>query len=190
MPPLLRSHRFPIDSLYSPFQRPIHAQHCLPPLPSHLYFPFLPFPYLWVSAVPGGGKEARGRRTRSVRKGFDPSGGDPVHPPSRMPHPSYKSSFSGNWFNPCSKYADLALVYTHTLCSSHLQPGGPGPDCRASSACLQAIFYITPSPLTLRLVAAAASGSHNPHHKGLSLAGHSSVLMNILSESLESTPVV
>lgn len=50
-----------------------------------------------------------------MRKGFDPSGGDPVHPPSRMPHPSYKSSFSGNWFNPCSKYADLALVYTHTL---------------------------------------------------------------------------
>lgn len=112
-------------SPYSPFQRPIHAQrHVFLLCPTVSMFPFFLFHYLstlWVSAVPGGGEEAKERRTRRARKGFDPSGGDPAHHPSRMPHPSYRSSFSEKeQLNSCSLYADLAPVCT--LCSSHLQP--------------------------------------------------------------------
>lgn len=78
MPPLLRSHRFPVVFLLTVLSRGQSMPNAMSSSsPHHLYVPFLPFPSLstlWVSAVPGGGEEARERRTRRARKGCCPSG--------------------------------------------------------------------------------------------------------------------
>lgn len=130
-----------------------------------------------MSAVPGGGEEVRERRTRRARKGCCPSGilsttlAGCLTPATGVP------SQRGNSLIPVPRPGP-----TCTLCSSHLQPGGPAPAYGAPPASL--------IPLILKWVAAETSGRYNPHRKGLSWASHSSVPLNILRQSLGSTPVV
>lgn len=105
---------------------------------------------------------------------------DPAHHPSRMPHPSYRSSFSER-------------EQTWPQCAHCvLTPAAwrPSPSLRGSSCLLTGHFLINVIPLILKRVVAEASGRYNPHRKGLSWASHSSVLLNILRESLGITPVV
>lgn len=74
-----------------------------------------------------------------MRGWFGPSGGDPVHHPSQMPHPSYWGSFPEKLLNPCSQYADLAPPNIHTL---FLTPAAwrPSPNLQGSSCLLTGHF--------------------------------------------------